>query len=403
MTIEELKKRVEKLGLRVDRESGKILVEWEKIPFEESDRPYWAALSSIDGIGPATFPILVAGFGSAEAVFRATSIELRAVGLSEKIAERVVEIGKNNIPMWFQNSMRMIATSLGTTSDSLHFLVPKDADFPPSLLKLEHGPSQLWAWGDTSLLLDDRIVAVVGTRKISPYGKAITSELSEQLGTRGCTVVSGLMYGVDECAMQGAISGGGKTIGVWAGGLTRSSLGSRFALALDVVKHGGVVISEFSPDHTPQKGMFPARNRIVSGLSRGVVVTEGAIKSGSLITANAAMEQGKPVGAVPGPVTSVVSGGPNELLKLGATVVTTAAEVMAMCGISTRSAQSKKFDFKAKNGVESAIFQALSSQPLTADELARTTSFSISDIGENLTNLDLLGVVKQIGEEWKLV
>ena len=392
MTIDDVKKKLEKLGLEIDRESGKILVEWEKIPFEEFDRPYWAALSSVDGVGPSTLPMLVAGFGSANAALNAAADELQIIGLSRNVSERIVRMGKNDIGLWFRHA-----------SSGLRFIVPKDDEFPKTLLELEHGPSQLWVWGDPSLLSFNRIVAVVGTRKISPYGKEVTSLLSQKLATYGCVIVSGLMYGVDEAAMRAGLSNQGKIIGVWAGGLTRSSLGSRYRLAADIVQRGGVVISEFSPDHVPQKGMFPARNRIVSGLSRGVVVTEGAIKSGSLITASTAMEQGKPVGAVPGPITSLISAGPNELLKLGATPVTTAEEILVMCGISGDGKKGEKSLFVAKNDIQKAIVSVLSLRPLTIDELARETKRSVSEIGEQLTELEMFEVVRQMGEEWKLV
>lgn len=398
MTIEDVKKRLEKLGLEIDHESGKILVEWEKIPFQESDRSYWAALSSIDGVGPSTLPMLVAGFGSARNVLSLAAGELQGLGLSEKISQRIERMGKKDIQRWYETCTHSIVDEVR----SLLFIVPSDREFPQSLRKFEHGPSQLWVWGDPKILSHDRIVAVVGTRKMTPYGKDVSTMLASKLGAFGCVVVSGLMYGVDETAMRGAMSGGGKTIGVWAGGLTRSSLGSRFRLAGDVVKNGGVVISEFSPDHAPLKGMFPARNRIVSGLSRGVVVTEGAVKSGSLITASQAMEQGKPVGAVPGPITSNTSAGPNELLKMGSTVVTSADEILAMCGISQDIRTNARLDFIPKNDIQSSILSVLLEHSLTIDEVVRQTHQSISVVSEHLTDLELLGIVKQDGEIWKL-
>lgn len=397
MTIDELQKSVKKLGLSVDQSSGKILVEWEKIPFFEEDRPWWAALSSIDGIGPATLPMLVAGFGSAQAVFRADVHELRELKLQRNVVDSIATYASTHrdISAWFRSMLNK------TRDINLSFLVPHDPQYPDSLKKFQHGPAQLWVWGDPDILQHGRIVAVVGTRKITPYGKEVTTYLSQELANLGCAIVSGLMYGVDEAAMRAGLSAGAPTIGVWAGGLTSASLGSRLRLASDVVSHSGVVISEFSPDQFPNVGTFPSRNRIVSGLSRGVIITEGAEKSGSLITAACAMEQGKPVGVVPGPITSALSAGPNALLKLGAVAITDVDDIALLCGFDQKgNAKHPARVHKPKNADEKTMIDSLHDRPMTADELTRRTLLSSMRVGEVLTDLELAGAVRQIGEEW---
>lgn len=394
MVISDQKNRLQKLGMS-SSDGESIHIDWSKIPFSEPDRPYWAALSSIDGIGPATLPVLIVGFGSARAVLEAPGDDLIAAGVSQKIAARIAGFQKGTATdLWF-NRMLHPAGDI-----ELSFLAPADSVFPNALRTVEYGPSQLWVWGDAKLLQHHRIIAVVGTRKVTPYGVSVTMTLSRDLARAGCTIVSGLMYGVDEVAMRAAMSAGGTPIGVWAGGLTSRSLGSRYRLAEDSVNHRGVVISEFSPTLLPSKGTFPARNRIVAGLSRAVVVTEGASDSGSLITARNAVEQGKPIGAIPGPITSALSAGTNELLKLGATPVTSADDIFDMIGGSAGEI-SQRPAYQPKNQIEQRILTILSEQILDTDELSRKIGIPIDTFSAVLTELELGGVIRQIGDAWE--
>ena len=394
MTIEDLKKTVEKIGLEIDDASGQVLVEWEKIPWEDSDRPYWAALSSILGIGPQLLATLVAYFGSAKTVFHQTDKALQSIKLPEKLISAILQFKKQHkISDWF-------------ASQKLSFLAAPEKDFPRDLRRQSCSPSHLWVWGNIKILNSRLPLAIVGTRKITPYGKDITYELSARLSGRGVTVVSGLMYGVDEVAMRAALESGRRVIGVWAGGLTPASLGSRFFLAQEVIAAGGAVVSELPPSQMPNKGLFPARNRIVAGMSKGVLVTEGAVKSGSLITAGFGMEQGKPIFAVPGPITSSLSAGPNELLKLGAHAVTQAEDIFAVLGMNDKSVavggRENQFEYQPKNSIEKQILDILKSGPLSVDEIVRRANLSVSQIGETLIELDLTAAVRQIGDQWKI-
>ncbi len=395
MTIDDLKKKIKKLGLEIDGDSGRVLVEWKKVPFAEADRPYWAGLSSIDGVGPNTLPLLVSCFGSAKEVLFADRKLLEEAGLPINVAARIVGFsGRIDINSWFNRALNP------EPNIKLSFLTPKDKDFPERLLAMSGAPSHLWVWGDKQILNQKRIVAVVGTRKITPYGRMATETLAEGLAVRGVTVVSGLMYGVDEAAQRAALKSKGIVIGVWAGGITRKSFGSRARLAYEIISNKGAIVSEFSFDKFPFKGTFPARNRIVSGLAAGVVITEAAVKSGSLITADCALDQGKPVGAVPGPITSPLSDGPNELLKNGATPVTNVIDILNMCGFSGKEF-GKNVQYIPKNGNEKLILQLLADQNLTVDDLVRMSSLPIASVSETLTTLELSGVVGQVGEEWR--
>jgi len=190
------KKKIEKIGLAVDQASGQVLVEWKKIPWDESDRPYWAALSSIRGIGPQLLATLVVCFGSAKAVFSQTDLALRSIKLPDKLILLIQRFKKeNNILEWF-------------ASQKLSFLAAPEKDFPQDLRRQSSSPSHLWVWGDIKILNSRLPLAVVGTRKITPYGRDVTYELSAKLAVRGVTIVSGLMYGVDEVAMRAAMEAG---------------------------------------------------------------------------------------------------------------------------------------------------------------------------------------------------
>lgn len=386
---------MKKLGLAVDQSNGQILIDWNKIPFSENDRPYWAALSSISGVGPNILAVLITAFGSARQVFKQSSASLNSIGLAEKVIDRLVDFRKMDFEKYFQKLS-------GSDGNRLTFITPGEKNFSPLLAKISHGPSQIWVWGNSAALLAKYPVAVVGTRKITPYGREITMNLSGRLAARGCTIVSGLMYGVDEAAMRAALKTGGLVIGVWAGGISRRSLGSRWRLARDIVDHKGVVISEFSLNQLPDKGLFPVRNRIVSGLSRAVIVTEGAVKSGSLITARCAVEQGRPVFAVPGPITSDFSAGPNELLKLGAQPLTSAQDIFDILNITQSSSATPQFIYRPKNNMEELIISLLSKSALSADELVRLTRLQPNKLAESLINLEMLNVVGQSSGLWQL-
>ena len=395
MTIDDLKKKIKKLGLTIDGDSGRVLVEWKKVPFAEADRPYWAGLSSIDGVGPNALPLLVSCFGSAKEVLFTDKGLLEQAGLPINVAARIVGFsGRKDINHWFNQALHP------EPNINLSFLTPKDKEFPERLISMAGCPSHLWVWGDKQILNQKRIVAVVGTRKITPYGRMATETLAEGLAVRGVTVVSGLMYGVDEVGQRSALKNKGFVIGVWAGGITRKSFGSRSRLAYEIVSNKGAVVSEFSFDKFPFKGAFPSRNRIVSGLAAGVVITEAAIKSGSLITADCALDQGKPVGAVPGPITSPLSEGPNELLKNGATPVTNVMDILNMCGLTGKDF-GEAIQYIPKNENEKLILKLLADQNLTVDDLIRKSSLSVSEVSETLTSLELSGAAGQMGEEWR--
>jgi DNA processing protein len=259
------------------------------------------------------------------------------------------------------------------------------------VLGKKHGPIDL-----------ERTIGVVGTRKITPYGREITKSLVSQLVAYGFTIVSGMAYGVDAVAHQAAIDAGGKTIAVLGCGIDVIAPSCNANLYQTIANGNGAIVSEMPLGMRPNKGLFPARNRIISGLSLGVVVTEGADDSGALITARNAGEQGREVFAVPGPITSRYSAGPAKLLKNGAKLVETVNDIIEELGI-TANKQTNKSNFNKRiseltSKEERKIVELLKDQPVAIDELVRGSNLTTQVVGATLTVLEMKGIVKDIGD-----
>lgn len=214
-------------------------------------------------------------------------------------------------------------------------VIPGDPEWPARLEDLgEHRPVILYTRGDASLLVHERLVALVGARAATGYGEHVAMEMSAQLTERGCTIVSGAAYGIDGMAHRATLAAEGKTIAVLAGGLDRFYPSGHDALLQRIVENG-LIVGELPPGAPPTKWRFLQRNRLIAALSAATVVIEAGYRSGSLNTAGHALSLGRPVGAVPGPVTSAASAGCHRLIRdLGATLVTDTDEVMQLAGFT---------------------------------------------------------------------
>src|SRR3989344_859264 len=242
-------------------------------------------LSYFEGIGPVRYQFLVSKFGSAGAVYHASITQLKEAGLSEKFAAQFDEFRR-------QTDLSKIATDI--TGKNIHIILKDDALYPDRLSQCPDAPFILYALGDRTLLQNDLPIAIVGTRKPTTYGSKVTRMIAGELANAGCTVVSGMAMGVDAIAHKCALDAQGKTIAVLGCGVDICYPAVNRELYNQLIK-SGLIISEFPPGMTSSKGVFPARNRIIAGLSLGVLVTEGAEKSGSLITAARAAEYGRDV------------------------------------------------------------------------------------------------------------
>jgi len=277
------------------------------------------ALSSYIDFGPARIELLLSFFHSATNVWEASENQLLEVGLRSRMVKGFGKYRAEFNPKGFFKRLE---------ENKIEVLVFTDRAYPQNLKALEGKPVALYVKGSTDCL-DKNCIAIVGSRNMSEYGSKVSWDVAFELASKGITIVSGLAKGIDTQAHKAAIRAKGKTVAVFGCGLERVYPSQNFNLARQIVEEGGLLVSEYPPGYPPLPGNFAARNRIISGLSKAVVVVEGAAKSGTLLTASAAAEQGRTVFAVPGPITSPLSAAPLFLLQNGARLFTSTQDVMS--------------------------------------------------------------------------
>ena len=265
-----------------------------------------------------------------------------------------------------------------------------DPAYPALLRQIPDPPARLWLRGDAApSLLDEHAVAIVGARACSGYGRSVTRLLATEAARAGALVVSGLARGIDGEAHRGALAASGATVAVLGCGIDRDYPSAHAHLAAEIVDAGGLVVSEYEPGVEPAPWRFPARNRIIAGLSRATVVVEARERSGALITADFALEDGREVLVVPGEITSALSAGTNALLRVGATPVTCASDVLDALGLEPLRTPREHED----DPVAVAVLGAIESGAGTADELARVTGLGAGELAATLAVLELEGAV----------
>ena len=272
----------------------------------------------------------------------------------------------------------------------VRFLGRSDAGFPPLLRAIHDPPPGLFLRGDASeALLTRPAVAVVGARACSAYGRQIARSVSRELAAAGLVVVSGLARGVDAEAHRGALESSGSTVAVLGCGIDRDYPVAHRELARQVAATG-LVISEYAPGVEPAPWRFPARNRIIAGLCAATVVVEARERSGALITADFALEEGREVFAVPGEITSALSAGTNALVRLGATPLTSAQDVLESYGLSAAEAVEPELGATAAR-----VLERVREGAAGADELARATGLAAGEVAVALTELELVSAVRE--------
>lgn len=267
------------------------------------------------------------------------------------------------------------------------------AELPQALRAIPDPPLALYVQG-ASALLEQSGVAVVGARRCSATGAVFAERLAEQLAAAGWVVTSGLALGIDAAAHRGAVTQG-NTLAVLGSGLHNLHPKSHVGLARKILDSRGAIVSEYLPTHPSYPGNFPERNRLISGLSRAVVVVEAGLRSGSLITARLALEQGREVLAVPGSVVSPVSAGCHRLLQQGAGLVTNVQDVFAALGVD-RSLAVAGFSPAGATTAEGQVFAQLGAEPLSAEALSKVTGFALPQLLTTLTRLELAGFVQRL-------
>src|ERR1035437_5579756 len=284
-----------------------------------TERDCYLGFALTNGIGPKRFASLLKTFGTAKKIWNASETELKAAGLGPISLQKFIDSRKEfDFNLY---SQKLEKAGVG-------FVALCDKNYPQLLKKLDDAPIVLFTRGDFNSVDFEKTIGVVGTRKITNYGTTVTEMFAADLAMAGFTVVSGLGMGVDAVAGWSAILAGGKTVAVLGSGIDLCYPPVNKPLYDKIIKGGGVVISEFPMGMQPSPGTFPSRNRIIAGLSLGVLVTEGAEDSGSLITANEALAINRPAFAIPGPITSSLSKAPLRLIEKGGKLVTSAQDII---------------------------------------------------------------------------
>src|SRR3989344_1305746 len=350
---------------------------------------YLLALHSVDGLGPARLKSLLEHFGDdPKLVWEGKIGEIREIGVPENVAKLLEETRKKLDPEQYFKEIQ---------DRGIKMLTLFDEEFPKLLKQIYDPPIILYYKGEF-LPADDREIGVVGTRKITGYGKLVTEKFTTELVNFGFTIVSGLARGVDSVAHLAAINAGGRTIAVLGSGLNNIYPPENIGLANKITSGQGVVLSELPPDKTSMPGNFPARNRIISGLSKAVLVTEAASDSGSLITARLAIDQGRDVFAIPGPVTSDLSKGPADLIKEGARLVFEPKDILEEMGMNPdMSSESRVQSTLQLSAQEKLVLEALKNENKHIDEIGRSLELSAASISATLLKMEIQGLVRNLG------
>ena len=360
------------------------------------------ALSRVKGVGPGLYKKLIGSFGSAGEVFRASPKTLsQTTGLRPALAGAIASFsGRAPVLEEIDKLDR-----LGIT------LIPlEEASYPELLRHISDPPPFLYVRGSLSSG-EVRSVALVGSRRASAYGRRISRKIARDLARMGGCVVSGMARGIDTEAHKGALDGGGKTVAVLGCGvdvLYPPENGDLYRAILET----GAIVSEFPPGTQPKPAHFPVRNRVISGLSRAVVVLEGTDRSGSLITAGFALDQGREVFALPGPVDSTRSAGPHRLIRDGAALIRSAADIFDELGLE---AETPSLEQLVEAGPErggrrgstgplphgaGAVIRTLSDEPIHIDDIVGKSGIPPSEVLTVLLALELEGVVEQRPGKW---
>lgn len=347
---------------------------------------YWIGFNKVRGIGPARLRALMDAFGSVEAAWTAAPDALRDVGLDRRSIQNLVEL---------RGKLDLAAELSRVQKAGISLLTWDDPRYPTRLKAINDPPPLLYILGDLRPE-DDYGVAVVGTRSISNYGREAARSLAGDLASAGITVISGLARGVDAVAHRAALDAGGRSIAVLGSGVDVIYPWENRQLAADLAANGAV-ISEYPLGTQPEANNFPPRNRIVSGLSRGVVVVEAGEVSGALITARFAADQGRDVFAVPGSIFARNSAGVNRLIRDGAIPVTSVNDILEALNLTQVEAHVEAQMLFPTDPTEAVLFEQLADDPVHADEISRATGLPIATVTGTLALMELKGLVHSAG------
>jgi len=356
------------------------------------ERQAWIALNMVSGVGPLSFHALIQHFGSALRALSSTEQELQSVGgIGPKTARAILSFPAEKSAKQEEERAR----SLG-----IQILIYPDRNYPASLAEIPSSPPVLYVKGE--LKDEDRsAIAIVGSRRSTGYGRGVADELAFDLANAGLTIVSGMALGIDTAVHRGALRAKGRTVAVWGSALDIPYPPQNWELA-EKIPQSGALLSEFPLGTAPLAGNFPRRNRIISGLSLGVVVVEADERSGALITADFAGDQGREVFAVPGSIYLKGSRGCHRLIQTGAKLVESAEDIWGELSLSgrlptrptNRNAPKTQGQFLLE-GEEALLYEMLSDRPLHIDDLIVQSRIPAGRVASLLMNLEIKGYCRQ--------
>jgi DNA processing protein len=349
-------------------------------------KAYWVGFNMVRGIGAVRLKALLEHFGSLDAAWQAPADELRSVGLKEKIIENFHKVRS-------QVDLEHIWEKI--KAQGIQVITWEDEVYPRRLKEIDQPPPTLYVRGELSLE-DEWAIAVVGTRRMTVYGRQVAEELSSFLASNHVTVVSGLARGVDAVAHQAALHADGRTIAVLGSGVDYIYPPEHRKLAEEICGHGAL-ISEYIPGTQPESNNFPPRNRIISGLSMATVVIEAGETSGALITATFAVEQGREVFAVPGSILAPQSKGTNRLIREGARPMLNVEEVLEVLNLEQVQEYRQARLALPADEVEAKLLAVLQDEPLHVDEIQYRTGLPVDKVSAALVMMELKGMVRQAG------
>jgi len=347
---------------------------------------YWIGFNFVRGIGPAKVRRLLDYFGDLGTAWSAAPEALREAGLDRRALDNLLAVRTG---LDLDRALQRIE-QLGAQA-----LTWESPDYPRNLLSIAQPPPVLYVKG-TLTPADEWAVAMVGTRRATAYGREVARELGMSLAASGVTVVSGLARGIDVAAHQAALEAGGRTLAVLGSGLDQIYPPEHRALA-EAITRSGALLSDYPPGTKPEGGNFPPRNRLISGLAKGVVIVEAGEGSGALITADYAAEQGRDVFAVPGSILQRSSRGTNKLIQQGAKPVLEAADILEELNLALVVAHTEARTILPADETEQRLLACLSAEPVHVDELGAQMGLPIAQVTGTLALMELKGLVRQVG------
>ena len=352
----------------------------------ENELEYWVGFSKIPGIGRVKIALLLNYFTTLENAWIAQHGDLKKAGLDSKSVDTIMNLRPGiSLDAEMEKLKRYKVKAL--TYDS--------PDYPQRLKEIHDYPPLLYIRGDL-LPEDESCLAVVGTRRASVYGRQVTEELVSDLARNKITIISGLAKGIDSVAHRSALEVHGRTVAIFACGLDTVYPAENAKLAREIMEHGAL-ISEYPLGTRPKAENFPRRNRIMSGMSLGVLVIEAGESSGALITANQALEQNRDVFAIPGSILSPVSRGPNHLIQEGAKLVRNHIDILEELNLAMVAQQLEMKELIPTSETESLLMRKLSSEPSHIDEVCRYSGLTVAVVNSTLAMMELKGIVKHVG------